>query len=308
MFGTVAISCEANGQTFEAQAGCIGEPASALLREPIRLDRKILARCEKPNVFRPLIGTLVRGPQLDALQSALADSFRLINVSGWLQLHTLVRRQRVRCLIVDPFHSDLSHTPELCRILGAYPELPVIVYFSPSPASFNALLHIPRIGKTEYLIQDFEDSPEAIVRIVKNIVRSEVKLRLKKLLRPRLRQLTPLLEQILNALIDTPERFLRSSQVAAESGLATACVYRALRRCRLQSPKRLVIACRAVDALLALKNPGMLVADVSGQLGYVHPRILSKHFQLVFGVSPSQSRRKIPAAAAVQRVFEFIQS
>lgn len=257
-------------------------------------------------MFRRLIGTFVREPQLRVLESALADIFRLSNATGWLHLHALVRRQPVRCLIVDPFHRE-SGDEQLSRIFDAYPELPLIIYFSPNPASFQKLLRLPRKGKIEYLIQGFEDSPSGIVRMVRDMLRIEFKVRLKRSLRRRFGRLTPPLQETLNALIDTPERFLRSSEIAAESGVTTASLYRDLSKSSLRSPKRLIIASRAMDAFLALKNPGIMVGDVSEQLGYAHPRIFSKHFHLVFGISPSESRRTVAPATAVERVVAFIQ-
>lgn len=259
-------------------------------------------------MFRPLIGVFVREPQLQILVNALGESFRLLNTTSWPQLHGLVRQHPVRLLIVDPRVREATDTAMLSRVFTAYPELPVIIYFSPDPECFQKLLRLPRHGKLEYLMQGIEDSPERLHRLVRDILPSEFKVHLKRSLRPRLRRLAPSLQETLNALIDTPERFSRSSQIATESGVATACLYRELAESRLRSPKHLIIASRAMDAFLALKNPGMMVRDVSEQLGYVHPRILSKHFHRVFGVSPSESRRKVAPATAIERVIAFLRA
>ena len=257
-------------------------------------------------IFRPLVGTFVREPQLATLDAALSDTFRLSNATSWMHLHTLTRRRPVRLLIVDPFVHESGGADKLSRLFKAYPELPVILYFPPKPSCFQEVLRLPRTGRIDYLLQTIEDSHERILRIVRKMFHSEVKFSLKRSLRRRLRELTPSLQETLNSLIDSPEGFARSSEIAAHSGVGTACLYRELRNSRLRSPKHFIIASRAMAAFLSLKNPGILVGDVSEQLGYVHPRILSKHFHLVFGVSPSESRRKVQPETAVKRVVDFI--
>ncbi len=256
----------------------------------------------------PKIGVLLRSRELRLLERATAGAFHIVGVSEWGDLHLAIKRAPLRMILVDPVFHGFFDEPAVVRLMTLYPFLPLVVYVKTDAAAFRGIAKLSRAGLEHVVIDSFDDSPEQLGGLVRRLCEDPLAAAVIARIRDQLRELPLVLAVTVEDLFESPEQFHSAFEVARESGIPMARVYRSLEVAGLRSPKSLLLASRALRAYSYLRNPGHMVQDVSGKLGYFQPRILSKHFHEVFGLNPGHSRQRLSAAEAVDRLVKFIRT
>ncbi|MGH7604259.1 MAG: hypothetical protein ACRENK_09720 [Gemmatimonadaceae bacterium] len=244
---------------------------------------------------------------LTHVKHVFADEPELLVASSWDDLESIIRREPVSVVILDPSASGTLDVDAVAGLLKRYPSLPLIAYVTLHAPTFKAIAQLGKLGLEDVVLHRFDDAPERFRERVEQVQGNSLTHRAIEELRGSLRQLPrPLLVAIEN-LFEQPHRYTNALDLAM-TGMAIVGVYRNLDAAGLGSPKRLVVAAKVLRGFGYLSDPGYSVLDVSVKLGYKTTRIFSRHWVAVFGDTPARVRNRLTDDEAVARVLEWIRA
>ena len=263
---------------------------------------------QSPQAGRSLPTVAVLLPRRLQIQArlALGRGTEVLGAGSWEELERLIKDRPLRAVIVDPGMGGAIDAEWVVSLFTRYPSLPVIAYVTLDPASFSAVARLSRFGLEHVILHGFDDSVDRFKTVVESGTADPLVHRVMDGLRSSLGQLPLALSIALKDMFNEPHRYHTAIDLNAESGISTLRMYLSFKAANLASPKRFVIAARALRAYSYLRDPGYLVRDVSVKLGYCQARILTSHSMMVFGLTLARASDRLSEREAVKRVLKFV--
>jgi AraC-like DNA-binding protein len=176
-----------------------------------------------------------------------------------------------------------------------FPALPVVVYTTLSPSTFQGIVELARHGVEHVVLHRFDDDPRRFLELLERLPGYALSDKLLELLALPLRRVTVEVARAVEWLFRTPSRFHDTPDLAAAAGMTVRTLYRQLDAAGFASPKSLVQGARLLRAYSYLQEPGNQLQNVAEKLGYSEPRLLSRQMQAAVGLRPTELRDRITA-------------
>lgn len=225
---------------------------------------------------------------------------------SWADLETIIRREPVDVVIVDPSADGVVNVDAVALLLTSFPSLPLVGYVTLNPVSFGAIAQLSRRGLNHVVLHRFGDSRERLQQTIGRVRANPPAQKLVSLLAPILSQVPLTLARAITEMFDKPHRYTSVLDLALTAGLPPVSVYRYLDSVSLSSPKKLLIAAKLSRGITYLKDPGYSVSEIATKLGYRHPRIFTAHALEVFELTPSRLRARVTEEDAIAMLVRWV--
>jgi AraC-like DNA-binding protein len=227
---------------------------------------------------------------------------------SWDKLETLVRLEPVSVVVFNPAADGTLDITRARRLICKYSSIPFVAYVPVDPAFVRGIALMSNDGLEDVVVYRADDSPS---RFHKTLERASSVPQIATLvgeLQPWFQRLPgPLVDVLLDDL-HQPHEYASAEDIAAAAKMTLSALYRSFRSARLNSPKSFVVAARVFRGYVHLRDVSFSIADVATKLGYTHPRIFAHHIECVLGNCPSNVRRSLDDADAIDRIVSWFGS
>lgn len=246
-------------------------------------------------------------PETSARIRRILPSARVLHFArSWTDLATLLSKSSARTVIFDPAADGTFQLAAASLLIHSYPSRYFLAYVQLSSQSMLAVAELSRNGLDEVWIQGNDDALPSLrdrLQVVGLAPRfnggSSVPI-------ANFSELPSRLKQCLIALFDHPGRYATAGDLAIQAGISVSALYRSFHTALLISPKRMLIAAKAMHGYAYLREPGCSIRQIAHSLGYVGPRIFASHLADVFGAPPSRLRKDVNRREAWERLRMWI--
>ncbi|HEY4953674.1 MAG TPA: hypothetical protein VII02_02195 [Gemmatimonadaceae bacterium] len=250
------------------------------------------------------IAALVPPVLTGRIREALAPGDLFMDVRSWDDLRQIADARQLDLAVIDPAALGRPAIAAAADFASAFPVLPILVYTIASPTTTEALRRLSEHGVNEALLHPYEGPPATVRKKLRDVRRDHLlESFLERLSRP-LSLLSPQLQSTIRKMFASPEQFSAASDLALGARLPVSAVYRALHEAGLQSPKKMFIAARLLNAYTRLCHSKDSVKCVARQLGYASPRVLGLHSCAALGVRPKKLRSVSPPDV-IERLYAW---
>lgn len=230
----------------------------------------------------------------------------MIEVSGWNDLHVVVRQRDLDVVVADPVADGRLQVAELEQVVRHFPSVPVVVYTVLSASTARALVPLARSGVEHVVLNRFDDEPRRFLELLERVPGHALSDQLLLALAEPLGRLPVSVVRAIEQTVRTPSRFRHAQDLAAAAGMNTRTLYRNLDSAGLGSARMLVVGARLLRAYSFLRDPGRSIKEIASRLGYHSPWQLTQQMREVTGITPKFVRREFGAEAFVARLAEEI--
>ena len=243
---------------------------------------------------------------LDHVQHVFTDEPEILIATSWEELDAFIRRKPVAVAIIDPLVDGTVNVDAVAGLLKRYPSLPLVAYVSLTAPAFAAVAQLGRAGLQDVVLHHFDDAPDRFRRRIEQIKGNPLAHKVTQAIAHSLADVPREVAATIERMFDQPHRYMSALDLAIEAGIPIVRMYRNLTLAGLGSPKRLLIAAKALRGFGYLRDPGYSVLDVSFKLGYRSSRIFSEHTVSVYGLTPARMRARLTDERAVESVLTWL--
>jgi hypothetical protein len=220
--------------------------------------------------------------------SAAAEQYggALTFVTGWNDLSGYIRQRPLGAIVVDPAVSGVTALAPVRGILRQAPGVPVIVYSRASPEVALAIPGLVRSGIRHVILHPSDDTPQRLARILRRTVNETIAGRLVALVDEQLRQLPVHVATPLRDMLERPGAYASASALLRTVGEPSIVVRRLLRSVGLPSAMQLLVIARVAGAVAWMRDPAMLIRDISANVGYRKEHVLARYTMQLLGRQP----------------------
>ena len=233
--------------------------------------------------------------RLGRLRAALAAEHRLHVALDWEHAHSILRREPVDVLVVDPIADrGTAAIVPIDALHEAFPSVPVVMYTALVPAAYAAIADLGRRGFDTLVVHDVDDSPAQLLRVLgrqPGVARSA---ELLARLEPALRGLPADVAAAITRVVHTPAAFEGVADLASAAKVSRRTIYRECERAQLASPRELIAAARALRAYALLRETPLGIEDVAAALRFSSPHHLTKTMRWACGLTTARARDRMP--------------
>lgn len=252
------------------------------------------------------VAACVQPQKLARLRGAAGDSHAVHAALDWAHADSIIRRQPVDVLVVDPqFGStEAPRTDGIRAVRYRYGALPMVVYSSLTAQTMRSLVELGSEGLGQIVLYGLDDDPRHLRQVLElqpGILLSE---RLIAALRGCLNYAPAQVAAAVERAIRNPSACRRVADLASGSGVPRRSFYRHLERAGLASPRELLAGARVLRAYALLRNPGYSLDVVSRQLGFFNTDALAATMKALVGFTPGLARRRVAPDEFVGRLAE----
>ncbi len=234
-------------------------------------------------------------PKLARLRSAVGDQHRLHVALDWDHAHSIIRRQPVDVLVVDPHFgaADAPHTGPIRVIREEFRSLPIVLYAALTEATLAPLVELGRDGMDQLVLYGVDDDPRQLRRVLERQPGVELAEKLVARIQPRLRALPAEVARAVERVIHTPAAFKGVPDLAAAANVSRRTIYRECERAQLSSPRELIAGARVLRAYAFLRDGEAAIEDVADHLRFSSPHHLTKTMRWACGLTTARARDRI---------------
>lgn len=211
-----------------------------------------------------------------------------------MALAKAVRRHPVDVVVLDPQSTAGVQTDEVLSLLEQHPSLPIVLYTYLSPPMLRAVAELARYGVHQVVLHRFDDEPRRFLELLERQPGFAICDTLLERLGEPMSRLPTSLARAVERLFRSPAQ-IHVSDLAHSAGMTVRMLYRKFEQAGLGSPRILVQSARLLRAYAYMRDPGLLLEDVSAKLRYQSPRALTKQMQGATGMTPTEVRSRLSA-------------
>lgn len=241
-----------------------------------------------------IVAACVEPPKLARLRGAVGESHRLHVALDWEHADSIIRRQPVDVLVVDPQFGSVEPRTESIRTLRRqYRSVPFVVYSTLAAQTLKPLIELGRDGMEQLVLYGVDDDPRHLRRVLERQPGVALASSLIARLRPRLRTLPADVTRAIERVIHTPAAFRGVPDLAAAANVSRRTIYRECERARLASPRELIAGARVLRAYAFLRESDYAIEDVAEHLRFSSPHHLTKTMRWACGMTTARARDRI---------------
>lgn len=227
--------------------------------------------------------------RLDRLRHALADGDRLLVALDWEHAESLVRREAVDALVVDPAFGAAA----VIALRTRFRSVPIVAYTDLGAAALPALLAIGRAGIEQLVLFDVDDEAWQLRAVLAAQPGVALSIRLLEHLRPALQHVPAPIAEALARVIRTPAAFRGVPDLALAAGVSRRTIYRECERARLASPREIIAAARVLRAYAFLRESDHAIEDVAAALRFSSAHHLTRTMRWACGMTTARARDRV---------------
>lgn len=241
-----------------------------------------------------IVAACVEPPKLARLRGAVGEAHRLHVALDWEHADSIIRRQPVDVLVVDPqFGSTEPKTDSIRTLRRQYRSVPVVVYSVLAAQTLKPLIELGRDGMEQLVLYGVDDDPRHLRRVLERQPGVALAGKLIARLRPRLRTMPADVARAIERVIHTPAAFKGVPDLAAAANVSRRTIYRECERARLASPRELIAGARVLRAYAFLRESDYAIEDVAEHLRFSSPHHLTKTMRWACGMTTARARDRI---------------
>ena len=250
------------------------------------------------------VAACVQPAKLSRLQGAAGDRHRVHAALNWAHADSIIRRQPVDVLVVDPqFDTPAEARSDRIRaVRHRYRSLPMIVYSNLAAQTLRPIVELGREGVEQLVLYGLDDDPHHLRQLLERqpgIVLSE---RLLGHLQLPLSRVPAPVAAALERLIRNPSVFRGVPDLASAGGVPRRTLYRHLERAGLVTPRELVAGARLLRGYAFLREPAYSLDLVANHVGFTDSDALTKAMRWGVGTTPGRTRDRMGPDEFVARL------
>ncbi|MDQ8164748.1 MAG: helix-turn-helix domain-containing protein [Gemmatimonadota bacterium] len=250
------------------------------------------------------VAACVQPQKLARLRGAAGSSHAVHAALSWAHAETIIRRQPVDVLVVDPqFESTATPRTDRIRAVRArYGALPMVVYSALTAQTLRSLVELGTEGVGQIVLYGLDDDPRHLRQVLELQPGILLAGQFLALIRPAL-NLTPApVSAAVERAIRTPAVFHNVSDLTAAAGVPRRSLYRHLERAGLASPREVLTSARVLRAYALLRNPGYSLDLAAQQLRFSDVDALCDAMKEMVGITPGKARNRVAPEEFVRRL------
>lgn len=241
-----------------------------------------------------IVAACVEQSKLSRLRGAVGETHRLHVALDWDHADSIIRRQPVDVLVVDPqFGSPEPRTDRIRSLRSRYRSVPFVVYSTLGAHTLKPLIELGRDGMEQLVLYGVDDDPRQLRRMLERQPGVALASKLIGRLRPRLRALPEDVSRAIERVIHTPAAFKGVPDLAAAANVSRRTIYRECERAELASPRELIAGARVLRAYAFLRESDYAIEDVAEHLRFSSPHHLTKTMRWACGMTTARARDRI---------------
>ena len=235
---------------------------------------------------------------LDFLGESLSADYRIFRATEGTSALEILRKEDIDLVVSDVMMPNMDGL-ELCREIKGdirTAHVPVILLTAKSGEEFQ--LEGLRQGADDYVTKPFnmEILHSRIEKLIASRQERQQRLAGEVPVEPSRIEITPLDRQFVEKAIRIVEDHLSNADFSVEDlaaglSISRGYLYRKISRLTGKSAIEFIRTIRMKRAQQLLAESQLQIAEVAYRLGYHSPKVFTKHFKSVFGVSPSEYLR-----------------
>ncbi|MBX3174320.1 MAG: helix-turn-helix domain-containing protein [Gemmatimonadaceae bacterium] len=253
-----------------------------------------------------IVAACVEAQKLAKLRGAVGETHRLHVALDWDHADSIVRRQPVDVLVVDPSFGSAGEvrTEPIRTLRSAFRSVPFVVYSALGSSTLRPLIELGRDGMEQLIIYGVDDDPRQLRRVLERQPGVALAARLSEMLQPRLRALPAAVSNAIERVIHTPAAFKGVPDLAAAANVSRRTIYRECERADLSSPREIIAGARVLRAYAFLRESDYAIEDVAEHLRFSSPHHLTKTMRWACGMTTARARDRIAPDDFVQMLAE----
>ena len=242
-----------------------------------------------------IVAACVEPPKLARLRGAVGETHRLHVALDWSHADSIIRRQPVDVLVVDPHFGSaaLPKTQPIRDLRAEFRSVPFVVYSVLAAQTLQPLIELGREGMEQLVLYGVDDDPSHLRRVLERQPGVGLAEKLITKLGPRLRTLPADVGRAIERVIHTPAAFRGVPDLAAAANVSRRTIYRECERANLSSPRELIAGARVLRAYAFLRESDYAIEDVADHLRFSSPHHLTKTMRWACGMTTARARDRL---------------
>jgi AraC-like DNA-binding protein len=242
-----------------------------------------------------IVAACVEPQKLARLRGAVGDQHRLHVALDWAHADSIIRRQPVDVLVVDPHFGSAGEpvTAPIKTLRQEFRSVPFVVYSVLAAQTLKPLIELGRDGMEQLVLYGVDDDPRHLRRVLERQPGVQLAAQLLEKLRPRLRSLPADVAGAIERVVHTPAAFHGVPDLAAAAKVSRRTIYRECERAELASPRELIAGARVLRAYAFLRESDYAIEDVAEHLRFSSPHHLTKTMRWACGMTTARARDRI---------------
>lgn len=252
-----------------------------------------------------IVGACVEPEKLARLRGAVGETHRVHAALDWDHADSIIRRQPVDVMVVDPhFGSAVPRADSIRALRTRFRSVPFVVYSVLAAQTLKPLVELGREGMEHLVLYGVDDDPRQLRKVLERQPGVLLSERLLERMRPRFRSMPDNVTRAIERLVHTPAAFHGVSDLATASNVSRRTIYRECERARLASPRELVAGARVLRAYAFLRESDYAIEDVASHLRFSSPHHLTKTMRWACGLTTARARDRLTPEDFVSLVAE----
>ena len=250
------------------------------------------------------IAACVQPAKLSRLQGAAGDRHRVHAALDWAHADSIIRRQPVDLLVVDPqFDTPAEARSDRIRaVRNRYRSLPIIVYSNLAAQTLRPIVELGRDGIEQLILFGLDDDPQHLRQMLERQPGNVLSERLLGHLQRPLGRVPAAVAASLERLIRNPSVFRGVPDLAAAAGVPRRSLYRHLERAGFVTPREFVSGARLLRGYSFLREPAYSLESVADHVHFADSDALTKAMKWGVGMTPGRARDRMGPQEFVARL------
>lgn len=242
-----------------------------------------------------IVAACVEPQKLARLRGAVGDEHRLHVALDWSHADSIIRRQPIDVLVVDPHFGSATEpkTAPIHTLRAEFRSVPFVVYSVLAAQTLKPLIELGREGMEQLVLYGVDDDPRQLRRLLERQPGVALAAKLIARLRPRLRTLPADVGNAIERVVHTPAAFHGVPDLAAAANVSRRTIYRECERASLASPREIIAAARVLRAYAFLRESDYAIEDVAEHLRFSSPHHLTKTMRWACGMTTARARDRV---------------
>ena len=256
-----------------------------------------------------IVAACVEAPKLARLRGAMGEHHRLHVALDWEHANSIIRRQPVDVLVVDPHFGSATEarTAPIQSLHRQFRSVPFVVYSVLAAQTLRPLIQLGQDGMEQLVLYGIDDDPRQLRRVLERQPGVALAERLVTQLQPQLRTLPADVSRAIERVIHTPAAFKDVPDLAAAANVSRRTIYRECERAQLASPRELIAAARVLRAYAFLRESNYAIEDVADHLRFSSAQHLTRTMRWACGMTTARARDRMDPDAFLSSLAEKLQ-
>ena len=241
------------------------------------------------------VAACVQPNKLVRLQGAAGDRHRVHVAHDWEHADTIIRREPVDVLVVDPqFDTPAEARSDRIReVRDRYRSLPMVVYSVLAAQTLLPLVELGREGVEQLVLYGLDDDPQRLRQMLERQPGIILSGQLLRLLRSPLSRMPERVAQAVERLVRNPSVFRGVPDLACAAGVPRRSLYRHFERAGVVTPRELLAGARLLRAYAFLREPSYSLESVANHVRFTDADAMTRAMRWGVGITPGRARDRV---------------